>query len=90
LIKSLRKNSEIRHCREGHEFHSCRKAILVHGGFQPLGESRQRSFAGTSDELDELLVEALASRQLTETEFWNAVTKQTDALLAQHKIVSRP
>ncbi len=42
-------------------------------------------FAGTSDELDALLSEGLASKELTETEFWGSVNKQTDALLSQRK-----
>jgi Arc/MetJ-type ribon-helix-helix transcriptional regulator len=46
-------------------------------------------FAGTSEELDALLAEGLASKQLTEGEFWTSVGKQTDALLAEHKIGPR-
>jgi Arc/MetJ-type ribon-helix-helix transcriptional regulator len=42
-------------------------------------------FAGTPAELDALLAEGLASRELTESEFWSSVTKKTDALLAEHK-----
>ena len=42
-------------------------------------------FAGTAEELDTLLAEGLASKQLTEDAFWNSVGKQTDALLAEHK-----
>jgi Arc/MetJ-type ribon-helix-helix transcriptional regulator len=42
-------------------------------------------FAGTPGQLDTLLAEGLASKQLTEDEFWSSVTKQTDALLAEHK-----
>ena len=42
-------------------------------------------FAGTPEELDTLLAEGLASKQLTEDEFWISVSKQTDALLAEHK-----
>jgi Arc/MetJ-type ribon-helix-helix transcriptional regulator len=42
-------------------------------------------FAGTPDELDALLAEGLASQELSESEFWGSVNKQTDALLAKHK-----
>jgi hypothetical protein len=42
-------------------------------------------FAVTPEELDTLLAEGLASKQLTEDEFWRSVRKQTDALLAEHK-----
>ncbi|HYT21409.1 MAG TPA: hypothetical protein VEW05_14425 [Candidatus Polarisedimenticolia bacterium] len=38
-------------------------------------------FAGTPEELDTLLAEGLASKQLTEDDFWSSVGKQTDALL---------
>jgi Arc/MetJ-type ribon-helix-helix transcriptional regulator len=46
-------------------------------------------FAGTPDELDALLAEGLASRELSEAEFWGSVGKQTDVLLAEHKTGSR-
>lgn len=39
--------------------------------------------AGSPDELDTLLAEGLASKQLTEDE-WGSVSKRTDALLAEH------
>ena len=42
-------------------------------------------FAGTPEELDTLLAEGLASKQLAEDEFWSSVGKRTDALLAEHK-----
>jgi hypothetical protein len=42
-------------------------------------------FAGTPEELDTLLTEGLASKELTEDEFWSSVGKQTDALLAEHE-----
>jgi hypothetical protein len=42
-------------------------------------------FAGTPEELDTLLAEGLASKQLAEGEFWGSVGKQTDAMLAEDK-----
>jgi hypothetical protein len=42
-------------------------------------------FEGTPEELDTLLAEGLASKQLTDDEFWSSVSKRTDALLAEHK-----
>jgi len=42
-------------------------------------------FAGTPEELDNLLAEGLASKQLTEDEFLSSVSKQTDALFPKHK-----
>lgn len=43
-------------------------------------------FAGTEQELQALLLEGIASRELTEDEFWHSVNQQTDALLAEHKV----
>ena len=40
-------------------------------------------FAGTPEELDALLAEGLASKQLPEDQFWSSVNKQTDALHAE-------
>jgi Arc/MetJ-type ribon-helix-helix transcriptional regulator len=42
-------------------------------------------FTGTQEELDILLAEGLASKQLAEDEFWDSVSRQTDAVLAEHK-----
>ncbi len=42
-------------------------------------------FAGTQEQLDALLLEGMASSELSETEFWNAVHNQTATLLANHK-----
>jgi hypothetical protein len=42
-------------------------------------------FEGTPEELDTLLAEGLASKQVTDDEFWSSVSKRTDALLAEHK-----
>ena len=39
-------------------------------------------FAGTQSELDILLAEGLASKELPEDEFWRAVNTQTEAMLA--------
>jgi hypothetical protein len=39
--------------------------------------------AGTSEELDTLLADGLASKQLAENEFWCSVGKQTDTLLRE-------
>lgn len=47
-------------------------------------------FSGTPDELDTLLAEGLASKKLTESQFWGSVDKRTDALLAERKTGSRP
>jgi hypothetical protein len=46
--------------------------------------SDARGFAGTQEELETLLAEGLASKDLSENEFWHSVNTQTDALLAEH------
>jgi len=72
------------------------RAVLSRGAYESVEEVfeaaltavEQRTvpgFAGTPEELDALLGEGLASKQLTEDEFWSSVSKQTDALLAEHK-----
>ena len=72
------------------------RAVLDRGAYKSVEEVveaaltavEQRTvpgFAGTLEELDTLLAEGLASKQLTEDEFWSSVDKQTDALLAEHK-----
>jgi len=37
-------------------------------------------FEGTEEELEALLVGGLASRELTEEEFWNSIDRRTDAM----------
>lgn len=46
-------------------------------------------FSGTQEELDTLLAEGLASKEMTEGEFWGSVNRRTDALIAEHKTDSR-
>jgi len=76
------------------------QALLSRGAYESveqvveaaLSAVEQRTlpgFAGTPDELDTLLSEGLASRELAEGEFWSSVTQRTDALLAQYKSSSR-
>ncbi|HVH72751.1 MAG TPA: hypothetical protein VNB49_16815 [Candidatus Dormibacteraeota bacterium] len=50
-----------------------------------IGQLTVPGFAGTQQELNTLLAEGLASKQLAEDEFWSSVGEQTDALLAEHK-----
>lgn len=47
-------------------------------------------FAGTPDELDALVAEGLASKELTETDFWDSVNQRTDILLAERKTGLHP
>jgi Arc/MetJ-type ribon-helix-helix transcriptional regulator len=76
------------------------QAIMSRGAYESveqvveaaLAAVEQRTlpgFAGTPEELDTLLSEGLASKELAEAEFWSSVTQRTDALLAQHKSGSR-
>jgi Arc/MetJ-type ribon-helix-helix transcriptional regulator len=46
-------------------------------------------FRGTPEELNALLAEGIASKELSEEEFWGSVNTQTDALLAEHKASPR-
>ena len=72
------------------------RAVLDRGSYKSVEEVveaaltavEQRTvsgFAGTPEELATLLAEGLASKQLTEDEFWSSVGKRTDALLVEHK-----
>ena len=72
------------------------QAVIRRGGYGSVEEVveaaltavEQRTvpgFSGTQEELDTLLAEGLASKQLAEDEFWSSVGKQTDAMLAEHK-----
>jgi Arc/MetJ-type ribon-helix-helix transcriptional regulator len=42
-------------------------------------------FAGSQEELDSLLAEGLASKELLDDEFWSSVGKQTDSMRAGDK-----
>jgi Arc/MetJ-type ribon-helix-helix transcriptional regulator len=72
------------------------QAVISRGSYQSVEEVvdaalaavEQRTvpgFAGTPEELDTLLAEGLASKELTEDEFWGSVNKSTEAMLAEHK-----
>jgi Arc/MetJ-type ribon-helix-helix transcriptional regulator len=58
---------------------------VVDAGLAAVEQRAVPGFAGTQEELDALLAEGLASKELTENEFWRSVNTQTDALLAEHK-----
>ena len=42
-------------------------------------------FDGTEEELEGLLMEGLASRKLSEEEFWDSIDRETNAALVAHK-----
>ncbi|MGC1614640.1 MAG: hypothetical protein WA736_08145, partial [Candidatus Acidiferrum sp.] len=58
---------------------------LVEAALTAVEQRTIPGFAGTPEELDTLLAEGLASKQLTEEDFWSSVTQQTDSLLSEHK-----
>jgi Arc/MetJ-type ribon-helix-helix transcriptional regulator len=58
---------------------------VVEAALTAVAQRTVPGFAGTPEELDTLLAEGLASKQLTEDEFWSSVSKRTDALLAEPK-----
>lgn len=46
-------------------------------------------FEGTQQELEALLAEGLASKEISEEEFWTSVNKKTDAMMAEYKASRR-
>ncbi len=77
------------------------QAVLNQGAYHSVAEAmeaavaavEQRSeygFAGTHEDLEALLVEGIASKELGEEEFWESVNAQTDELLAERNLAVRP
>ena len=48
-----------------------------------------RSFEASLEELEGLLLEGSASKELSEEEFWNSVDCETNAMLVAHQPLSR-
>jgi Arc/MetJ-type ribon-helix-helix transcriptional regulator len=46
-------------------------------------------FEGSQQELEALLAEGLASKMLTEEEFWSSVRRRTDEVRAEYKAIRR-
>ncbi len=72
------------------------RAVIRQGGYDSveqvveaaLAAVEQRTLPGfqeTPHELDALLAEGLASKEVSEDEFWASVNSRTDAMLAEHK-----
>jgi Arc/MetJ-type ribon-helix-helix transcriptional regulator len=72
------------------------QAVIRRGAYESIEEVLEAAlaaveqrivpgFAGTPEELNALLAEGLASKELSEDLFWKAVNQQTDAMLAEHK-----
>ena len=71
------------------------QAVLRRGSYESVEEVveaalaavEQRtapSFDGAEEEMAALLAEGLASKELTEIEFWEEVDQRTDAMLAEY------
>jgi Arc/MetJ-type ribon-helix-helix transcriptional regulator len=72
------------------------QAVITRGAYESVEEVVEAAltaveqrivpgFSGTQEELGTLLAEGLASKEITEDEFWRSVNKQTDAMIAEHK-----
>lgn len=72
------------------------QAVIKRGAYQSVEEFveaalaavEQRAtlhFEGTPADLEDFLLEGLASKELSESEFWDSVNRKTDDLLAGHK-----
>jgi len=57
---------------------------VVEAALAAVEQRTAPGFDGTPEELEALLAEGLASRELAEDEFWDSVRVRTDALLAEH------
>jgi putative addiction module CopG family antidote len=72
------------------------QAVISRGAYESVDEVveaalaavEQRTvpgFEGAEEELETLLAEGLASKELTEDEFWDSVNQQTEALLTERQ-----
>lgn len=46
-------------------------------------------FEGSQEELESLLMTGMASRELSEEDFWDSLDRETNTLLAAHKPIPR-
>lgn len=60
-------------------------AEVVEAALMAVEQRTIPGFRGTPEELEALLAEGLASRELSEDEFWSSVNRRTDAMLSEHK-----
>jgi len=58
---------------------------VVEAALAAVEQRATPGFEGTQEQLEKLLTEGLASKELTEEEFWQSVNQRTAALLAEHK-----
>jgi Arc/MetJ-type ribon-helix-helix transcriptional regulator len=58
---------------------------VVEAALAAVEQRTVQGFHGTQEELDTLLADGLASKELTGDQFWGLVNSQTDAMLAEYK-----
>jgi len=72
------------------------QAVIRRGSYESVDEVVDAALAaveqrtvpgldGTEEEMEALLVDGMASKDLTEGEFWESVNKRTDAMLAERQ-----
>jgi Arc/MetJ-type ribon-helix-helix transcriptional regulator len=72
------------------------QAVIRRGSYESIDQVveaalaavEQRSIAafdGITEEMEALLADGLASKELTESEFWESVDIRTDAMLVEHQ-----
>jgi Arc/MetJ-type ribon-helix-helix transcriptional regulator len=76
------------------------QVVMQRGGYESVNDVVEAAlvavehrsvagFDGTAEEIETLLLEGLASGELTEGEFWESVNGRTDAMLAEHQSIPR-
>ena len=63
---------------------------VVEAALAAVEEGALPGFVGTPEELDTLLAEGLASKEITEDEFWGPVDQQIDDIAGEHKADGSP
>jgi Arc/MetJ-type ribon-helix-helix transcriptional regulator len=58
---------------------------VVDAALATVEQATVPGFEGTQQELEALLAEGFASREVSEEEFWSSVNRKTDAMLAEYK-----
>ena len=62
---------------------------VVDAALAAVEQASVPGFEGTQQELEALLAEGLASKEVSEEEFWASVNQKTDAMLAEYKATRR-
>jgi Arc/MetJ-type ribon-helix-helix transcriptional regulator len=57
---------------------------VVEAAITALEQRAEPYFQGDADELEALLLQGVASSELSDDEFWNSVNRVTDAMLDAH------